>query len=117
LKHLLYLPILCFSLALSQDATASRDVDTFTFTNCGQTGRHGPTIGQCEAEYEGTTLEGQVSMHNFQGYQEWTVPFTGYYAIEVLGAQGDQGQDGSGGFGAKMKRDFQLTQGEIRENI
>ena len=51
MKHLLYLPILCFSLALSQDATATRDDITYTFTNCGQTGRTGPSQGQCDSEY------------------------------------------------------------------
>jgi len=66
LKHLLYLPIFYISLVFSQV-----DVDTlWTFTNCGQEGRFGPTLGQCEAEYEGTTLESQITMDGFQGIQE-----------------------------------------------
>ena len=112
LKHLLYLPILCFSLALSQDATASRDDITYTLTNCGQEGCFGPGLGQCESEYSGTTLEGHITMDGYQGYQEWTVPINGVYSIEVRGAEGGIGQDGPGGFGAKMKGDFALIEGE-----
>ncbi|SVA33877.1 uncharacterized protein METZ01_LOCUS86731, partial [marine metagenome] len=69
MKHLLYLSIFYVSLVFSQV-----DVDTWTFTNCGQEGRYGPTLEQCESAYEGTSLEGQISMDGFQGYQEWTVP-------------------------------------------
>ena len=41
-----------------------------------------------QIEYEGTSLEGQVTMSGFQGYQEWTVPYPGVYTIEVMGAGG-----------------------------
>lgn len=57
------------------------------------------------------------------GIQEWTVPTTGSYVIEVWGARGgytggcNSGQLGGtlchGANGARMKGTFNLTQGEI----
>ena len=88
MKHLLYLSILCFSMALSQDTSASRDVVTYTFTNCGQTGRTGPSQSQCNSAYSGTNLDGQVNVNG--GIQEWVVPYSGTYAIEVLKLDNDQ---------------------------
>ena len=89
-------------------ASAQVEIDTlWTFTNCGQEGRLGPGLGQCEAEYSGTTLEGQISMDDFQGYQEWTVPYNGTYKIEALGAKG--GSYSSyflGGKGSRMQAEF-----------
>ncbi|WP_346857051.1 HYR domain-containing protein [uncultured Draconibacterium sp.] len=84
----------------------------YTFTNCGQTGRTGPTQVQIDAEYAATNLAGLVTI-NTQGIQEWTVPFTGDYIIEVLGAEGGHRNTSNGGLGAKMEGIFTLTQGEI----
>jgi len=107
LKHLLYLPIFYISLLFTQV-----EIDTlWTFTNCGQEGCFGPAIGQCEAEYSGTSLEGQIAMPGFQGYQEWTVPRSGIYTIEALGAGGANGFV-AGGMGVRMKGDFVLEEGE-----
>ena len=87
MKHLLYLPIFYISLVFTQV-----DIDTlWTFTNCGQTGRYGPTLEQCESEYSGTSLEGQITMDGSQGYQEWTVPYSGIYTLEAKGAEGGSG--------------------------
>ena len=108
MKHLLYLPILCISLIFSQ-----ADIDTlWTFTNCGQEGRFGPTLEQCESEYSGTSLESQITMDGFQGYQEFTVQYTGIYSIEVMGAAGNDGDDPVG-FGAKMSGNFSVNSGDV----
>ena len=64
----------------------------YTFTNCGQTGRLGPSQGQCDANYAATTLAGQVTVTG--GIQEWTVPVGGLYTIEALGGQGGVGAGG-----------------------
>jgi len=103
LKHLLYLPILCFSIALSQDATVSRDEITYTFTNCGQTGQTGPSQSQCNSAYSSTNLNGQVTVNG--GIQEW-IGLPGVYSIEINGAEGSYGQGGSGGQGARMIGEF-----------
>ena len=44
-------------MALSQDATASRDDNAYTFTNCGQVGYTGPSQSQCNNTYNGTSLD------------------------------------------------------------
>jgi hypothetical protein len=84
----------------------------FTFTNCGQEGRTGPSQDQCNLEYG----EGVVTVTVDNGIQEWTVPETGAYTIEVWGAQGgpSKGYDNDninrGGTGAILSGDFSLTE-------
>ena len=87
---------------------------TVTFTNAAATGNTGPTQSQVTAAYDGTTLDDAVTI-NTQGIQEWTVPATGTYTIEVWGAQGGNGQNTThtGGQGARMKGDFTLSAGDV----
>ena len=60
-----------------------------TFTNCGETGRQGPTLAECKSSYD-NVWENDTDLFNVvtQGIQEWTVPITGTYRIEASGAQG-----------------------------
>jgi hypothetical protein len=88
------------------------DEVVWTFTTCGQTGRTGPSQGQCDTTYSGSTLDGSVTVA--AGIQKWTVPYTGTYRIEGYGAQGG---GVSGGLGAYMSGDFALTQGEVIDVI
>ena len=85
-------------------------MDPLTFTNCGQTGRSGPSQSQCDSEYAGTDLEGMLSF--VSGVQVWTVPSTGTYTIEAYGAQGGAKGSSTGGSGAYMSGEFQLNSGE-----
>ena len=88
---------------------------TVTFTNAAATGNTGPTQSQVTAAYDGTTLDDAVTI-NTQGIQEWTVPATGTYTIEVWGAQGGNSTYSSGytgGQGARMKGDFTLSAGDV----
>jgi Secretion system C-terminal sorting domain/Glycine rich protein/Ig-like domain CHU_C associated len=97
---------------LCSDATvyvASLDNELFNFTNCGVTGFSGPTQTDVNTAYASTNLNGDVTI-NTQGIQEWTVPQTGVYTIDVSGAQG--GGD-NGGLGANMQGDFMLTAGDV----
>ena len=57
----------------------------YQFTNCGATGRLGPTQSQCDASYNGTNVNVTI---NTQGIQEWTVPVSGSYKITAIGAAG-----------------------------
>ena len=60
------------------------------FTNLGETKREGPdTIG---GHYKDQDHDGQVTLS--KGIQLWTVPRTGEYRIEAIGASGgvQQGQ-------------------------
>ena len=82
------------------------------FTNLGASGRLGPT--SLGSHYSGQDHDGQVSL--VSGIQRWTVPFTGDYKIEAVGASG--GYDTSGnsrqyrGRGARMIGTFRLSKGE-----
>ena len=98
---------------------------TRNFTNCSATGKNGPTQSDCNTAYASTDLNGEVTVNN--GIQEWTVPTTGSYVIEVWGARGGGigytcqhssdvsiGSTGClGANGARMKGTFNLTQGDI----
>jgi hypothetical protein len=83
--------------------------DSVVFTNCGATGRFGPTQGQVNTAYSGTNLDGKVTI-NTQGFQEWTVPLTGTYKIVAKGAQGGGSFPG---FGASITGEVALTQGAV----
>ncbi len=91
------------------DTNASQ---VFTFTNAGATGRNGPSASQLIAEYNGTNLEGNVTTGYKPGYQKWTVPATGTYVIEAVGAQGGNQYGKSGGSGAFVQGRFNLTAGQ-----
>ena len=86
-----------------------------TFTNCGATGRTGPTLANCKSSYD-TVWEGDTDLFNVQtqGIQEWTVPQTGSYTIEVWGAAGGGNSHRTiGGKGARMKGTFSLNIGDV----
>ena len=91
--------------------------EVFNFSNCGTTGRSGPTVAQIQAEYNGTNLTGKVTVSG--GVQQWTIPATGEYYISAIGAEGGYGNGGIGvgsatypGQGALMIGKFSLTQGQ-----
>ena len=55
--------------------------------------------------YAGTNLANSVTI-NTTGIQEWTVPASGVYTIEVWGARGGGANGSNYGKGARMKGDF-----------
>ena len=110
-KQLLLFSSLCV-LAIFSHVNAQ---NSYTFTNCSATGKNGPTQAQINAAYTGpNTLAGAVII-NTQGIQEWTVPATGVYQIDVTGAQGASNPDPTrhGGYGARMIGNFNLTAGQV----
>ena len=54
----------------------------FVFTNCGQTGREGPSQQQCDATY------GSGFVETVKGIQNFIVPSDGIYKITAIGANG-----------------------------
>ena len=54
----------------------------FVFTNCGQTGRLGPSQLQCDATY------GSGVVKTEEGIQNFIVPLSGKYKITAIGANG-----------------------------
>ena len=84
---------------------------TAVFTNLGKSGTEGPdSVG---SHYTGQDHDGQVTVSN--GIQLWTVPHTGEYRIETIGASGGYSEDSviNGGRGARMIGNFMLTKDEI----
>ena len=86
---------------------------TAVFTSLGASGRYGPTSLGCH--YTCQDHDGQVTLSN--GIQHWTVPYTGEYRIEAVGAAGGYGTDSNNGEyrgrGARMIGTFNLSKGEI----
>lgn len=94
---------------LSEDGKTCISFTTATFTNLGSTGREGPTtIG---SHYDGKEHEGLVTLTN--GIQYFTIPATGDYVIEAVGAAGGCDTNGCGyrSYGAKMKATFRINGG------
>tara|TARA_B100001146_G_scaffold147037_1_gene129181 strand:+ start:138 stop:1115 length:978 start_codon:yes stop_codon:yes gene_type:complete len=88
-----------------------------TFTNCGATGKTGPTLSNCKSSYD-VSWEDDTDLFNMttQGIQEWTVPITGSYTITVRGASGGEHSAGTAkkfGTGAIMIGTFSLNQEEV----
>ncbi|XP_022809639.1 glycine-rich protein 2-like [Stylophora pistillata] len=83
------------------------------FTNLNATGRFGPT--SLGSYYTDQDHDGQVTLSS--GIQLWTVPYTGDYRIEAIGAAGgyDRYTNSSQyrGRGAKMTGTFRLNKNEI----
>ncbi len=83
------------------------------FTNLGASGRNGPaSLG---SHYTGQDHDGQVTLSS--GIQQWTVPYTGNYRIEAIGAAGGYGKMSNNGQyrgrGARMIGTFTLSKDEI----
>ena len=101
-----------YNLSYQTSSTASitpPSAGSYHFTNAGTNGRYGPTQNEVNTAYSGTLLDGSVTI-NTQGIQEWVVPSTDTYIIEVAGAKG--GGNG-GGDGAIVKGTINLTQGDV----
>ena len=83
------------------------------FTNLNASGRYGPaSLG---SHYTGQDHDGQVTLSS--GIQRWTVPYTGDYRIEAIGAAGgyDSHPNSSQyrGRGANMIGTFSLIKDEV----
>ena len=82
------------------------------FTTLGKGGTKWPV--QIGSHYAGQDHDGQVTLSS--GIQQWTVPHTGEYRIEAIGALGGYGEDSiikNGGRGARMIGNLILTKDEI----
>lgn len=101
--------------------TTTNELYTFTshlFTSCWATGRFGPTLASCRTAYSNAPWA-QDTTNNYlnmvtQWIQEWTVPVTGTYTIDVQWANGWQWSTSFMWWhGARMKWDFTLTKWEV----
>lgn len=85
--------------------------NSYCFLTGGAVGRDGPTQAQLNTIYNGTNLSGAVTSVN--GVQQWTVPASGLYEIEVFGAEGGGSPARPGGKGARMRGEFNLLGGSV----
>lgn len=109
--------------------TALYGFQSHTFTNCGASGRYGPTLTDCMTTYgssgnwwNDTDYFDVLGLHQLpsghqvvSGIQIWTVPHTGNYKIEAVGASGGDNNNTSsayGGKGAAMDAVFSLLKGD-----
>ena len=92
--------------------TANAQV-VYEFTTAGATGQNGPSQAQVNSTYNSTNLQGAVTVSS--GIQEWTVPSTGFYSIEVHGAKGADDASYDGGEGATVYGEFLLQGGDVFE--
>ena len=83
-----------------------------TFTTGGATNTSPPNITQARNGVGNPSWANQYLNMTRAGTQRWTVPSTATYRIEAWGGPGKSG-NGGGGRGARMRGDFDLTQGEI----
>ncbi len=90
---------------------AGYEFTSHTFTPCGVTGKFGPTQTNCRTAYTTTWDETDANFTVASGIQLWVVPATATYRITAVGAKGGNASSGTGGAGASMRGDFQLTEG------
>lgn len=77
----------------------------YNFTNCGATGRLGPSQANCNSAYLGTDLDGAVTVID-SGTQRWTTPEAGIYHITAEGA----GTNADNNLrGAVLSADFEIA--------
>ena len=102
--------------AVHKPHSTASSTGTVTFTNCGATGKNGPTQSQVNSTYtSGNSLYNAVTI-NTQGIQEWTVPTSDSFTITVRGASGNRHSTSTTkkfGTGAKMIGTFSLSAGEV----
>jgi hypothetical protein len=82
-----------------------------TFTSNGLTGSDGPNITQARAGVGNPSWANTYLNMTINGIQNWTVPRTATYRITAAGA--GQWNIRQGGYGARIRGDFNLTQGEV----
>jgi hypothetical protein len=91
-----------------------------TFTTAGATGATGPTLTAVRSAYSTagyTWAATNVNQGSFQGYQDWTVPVSGFYSFALSGASGTANPKittiSSVGRGAKVSGRVFLNSGEV----
>jgi len=101
----------------TNDTSGACIFDTVEFTTCNATGPTGPSAADCSTAYSNTALDQQVSVSS--GIQQWVVPVSGNFIIEVAGAKGGNNTDhgNNGGNGASMQGTFALNQGQVIEIV
>ena len=98
-------------LLIIMGSSFSHAQTVYTFTTAAAVGNAGPTQAMVNTAYAGTNLAGNVTISAVTpGIQRWTVPSSGFYKINAIGAQGG---GANGGLGASMEGEFLLLQNQV----
>jgi hypothetical protein len=112
--------IMCALIGAGGGAAALYAFTNATFTPGGQTGQNGPSLAQARTGLTGTGVDAWKNDTSFfntsSGIQLWTVPATGTYRFDIVGASGgwDTGRAQSCsriGLGGRYQFDIALTAG------
>jgi hypothetical protein len=89
---------------------------TYSFTTAGATGSVGPTQTQINTAYSASNLSMVICP---AGVQSWTVPNSGLYLIDCVGASGGNAPsyNRTGGLGARMQGQFNLIAGQVLQIV
>lgn len=91
-----------------------------TFTPGGASGSNGPSLSQARSGISSTgddSWKNDTSYFNTSnGIQLWTVPSTGTYRIQAIGASGGTGTR-TQGYAVSMQGDFSLISGEVLQIV
>ena len=99
----------------ASSASAPGTPSSFLATACGKRGSTGPTSAMCASSY-GTQYAAE-SFSVTSGVQHWTVPATASYQINITGATGGDGTYSGAGYGASLRVNVTLTQGQVLDVI
>ena len=91
--------------------TSLYNFTTHTFTNCDIEGPRGPKLEKMRKEYNSAWTLQYINMVSDNGIQLWTVPTTGNYLINAIGAAG--GNSNIYGKGRSVQLITTLYKGEI----
>ena len=98
---------------LPANASPLYSFSTHTFTNCGQTGRNGPSLSACKSSYSNASWRNNTDFFNVtNGIAFWKAPSTGLYQITAAGAAG-VGANTAAGLGAIIQATVTLTKGSV----
>jgi len=101
------------NIKLPEQPEPTTNFVSHAFTNCGQTGRFGPSQSSCISDYNGSDiLDPELSFSVSSGIQSFIIPIDGNYKIEAFGAQGGSIGGYSGGKGAKAEKTLALNNGD-----
>ncbi len=99
-----------YILALAVCSSALTYGQVYNFTNCGATGRTGPTQTQVNTAYTSTNLAGLVTSNG--GIQRFVVPIGGSWRVTATGASGGTSWASAGGQGISISCEVNLTGGD-----
>ncbi|WP_283809667.1 Ig-like domain-containing protein [Lujinxingia vulgaris] len=111
-------PVGAVSCQLSLAATsASWDLTIFeplplVFDTCNTSGRFGPEQAACDTTYADANIYAPRSVTVAAGMQRWSVPTSGTYRIEALGAASGGANADHQSRGARIQAEFELEAGE-----